>query len=170
MPDAAVRPVDKTAPADPPSLGPFLIQKPASHLGPAVRWFTDMFRGGVVRTLSPRVMIPATFVARVRAGAVVANAAPACCEALPSSFGNAVTSGISGHRLPITKVIEPGPLVDRSAAPAAMKVTGALLRLLFLACRINSRAVRAGEMDDQLEIVRHSPMMDLDSALFQRGD
>ena len=38
-----------------------------------------MFRGGVVSTLSPWVMIPATFVAWVRAGAVVASAAPACC-------------------------------------------------------------------------------------------
>ena len=79
MPDAAVRPV-RNSPSRSPSLGPFLIQKPASHLGPAVRWFTDMFRGGVVRTLSPWVIIPATFVARVRAGAVVANAAPACCK------------------------------------------------------------------------------------------
>jgi len=65
------------------------------------------------------------------------------------------------------KVIEPGPFVDRSPAPAAMKVTGAPLRLLFLACRIDSGAVRAGKMDDQLEIVRHPPMMNLDSAFFQ---
>jgi len=34
---------------------------------------------GVVFTLSPRVMIPANFVARGRAGAVVANAAPTRC-------------------------------------------------------------------------------------------
>jgi hypothetical protein len=60
--------------------------------------------------------------------------------------------------------------VDRSAALAAMKFTGALLRLLFLVCRIDSRAVRAGEMDDQLGIARHPPMMDLDSAIFQQGD
>ena len=51
-----------------------------------------------------------------------------------------------------------------------MKVTGAVRRLLFLARRVDSRAVRAGEMDDQLEIVRHPPMMDLDSIIFQRGD
>ena len=65
--------------------------------------------------------------------------------------------------------IEAGPFVDRSTATAAIKVTGALLRLLFLACRIDSRAVRAGEMDDQLQIVRHPPMMDLDSIIFQCG-
>ena len=63
--------------------------------------------------------------------------------ALPSSLGGAVTPRSCGHRLPITKVIEPGPFVDGSAAPAAMKVAGAPLRLFFLACRIDGLAVRA---------------------------
>jgi hypothetical protein len=87
--------------------------------------------------------------------------------ALPSSFGGAGTFESNGHKLPMGKVIEPGPFVDRSAALAAMKVTGAPLRLLFLARRVDSRAVRAGEMDDQLGIVRHPLMMDCDSIIFQ---
>jgi hypothetical protein len=48
-----------------------------------------------------------------------------------------------------------------------MKVTGTPLCLLFLACRIDSSAMRAGKMDDQLKIVRHPPMMNLDSPSFQ---
>ena len=66
----------------------------------------------------------------------------------------------SGYRqLPISEVIEPGPFVDRSGAHTAMKVAGVSPRLLLLARRVDSRAVRAGEMDDQLEIVAHAPMM-----------
>jgi hypothetical protein len=37
-----------------------------------------------------------------------------------------------------------------------MKVTGALRRLLLLARRVDRRAVRAGEMDDQFEIAAHT--------------
>jgi len=48
-----------------------------------------------------------------------------------------------------------------------MKVTGAPLRLFFLACRIDGLAVRAGEMDDQLAIVCHPPMMDVDWLIFR---
>ena len=59
--------------------------------------------------------------------------------------------------LPISEIIEPGPFMDRGSAHTAMKVAGVSRRLLFLARRINSRAVRAGEMDDQLEIVVHAP-------------
>jgi hypothetical protein len=81
----------------------------------------------------------------------------------------AATSANNGQRLPITKVIEAGPFVDRSTATAAIKVTGALLRPLFLACRIDSRAMRAGKMDDQLQIVRHPSNDDLDSAIPVRG-
>jgi hypothetical protein len=68
---------------------------------------------------------------------------------------------LSGYRrkLPISEVIEPGPFVDRSAAHTATKVAGVSSLLHFLAGRVNSRAVRAGEMDDQLEIVAHAPMM-----------
>jgi len=68
--------IGMTAPA--PQLGPFLIQKPASHLGPDVGWFTDMLMTRDI-LLRPWVMIRATFVPRARAGAVVASAAPACC-------------------------------------------------------------------------------------------
>jgi hypothetical protein len=57
--------------------------------------------------------------------------------------------------------------VDGGSASSAMKITGALLRLLFLTCRIDSLALRAGEIDDQLEIVRHRTMMDHDSAFRQ---
>ncbi len=59
-------------------LGPFHSEA-SLQLSPAVRCLTEVYRGGVVFTLSPRATIPANFVARVRAGAVVANAAPACC-------------------------------------------------------------------------------------------
>jgi hypothetical protein len=48
-----------------------------------------------------------------------------------------------------------------------MKITGTLLRLLFLTCRIDSLALRAREIDDQLEMVRHRTMMDHDSAFRQ---
>ena len=63
------------------------------------------------------------------------------------------------RQLPISEVIEPGPFVNRGAAHSAMKVAGVSPRLLFLPRRVNSRAVRAGEMNDQLEIVAHAPMM-----------
>ena len=49
--------------------------------------------------------------------------------------------------------------MDLSAATAAMKVAGVSPRPLFLDSRVNRRAVRAGEMDDQLGIIAHSPMM-----------
>ena len=55
--------------------------------------------------------------------------------------------------------------MDRSAAHTAPKVAGVSSPLHFLASRVNSRAVRAGEMDDQLEIVAHAPMMP-DSVFF----
>ena len=63
------------------------------------------------------------------------------------------------HRSPISEVLEPGPFVDRSAALTAMKGAGVSPRLLLLARRVDSRAVRAGEIDNQLEIVAHAPMM-----------
>jgi hypothetical protein len=45
--------------------------------------------------------------------------------------------------------MEPGPFVDRSAALTAMKGAGVSPRLFFLRRRVNTRAMRAGEMDDQ---------------------
>ena len=60
--------------------------------------------------------------------------------------------------------------MDLSAALTAMEVAGVLPRPLLLARRKDSRAARAGEMDDQSGIAAHSQMMDLDSAFFQRGD
>ena len=82
---------------------------------------------------------------------------PSCDDVLPKPAG----TFLSGYRrkLPISEVIEPGPFVDRSAAHTAPKVAGVSSPLHFLASRVNSRAVRAGEMDDQLEIVAHAPMM-----------
>jgi hypothetical protein len=62
-------------------------------------------------------------------------------------------------QFPISEIIEPGPFVDRSAALTAMKGAGVSPRLFFLRRRVNSRAMRAGEMDDQLIIVVHPPMM-----------
>ena len=73
--------------------------------------------------------------------------------------GSTLPSECRGHRLPISEVIEPAPFVDRSRAHTAMKVAGVSPRLLLLARRVDSRAVRAGEIDDQLEIVTHAPMM-----------
>jgi hypothetical protein len=60
--------------------------------------------------------------------------------------------------------------MDPSSAHTAIKVAGVSHRLFFLPRRVNRRAVRAGEMDDQFEIVRHAPMMNLDSGFFQRGE
>ena len=47
--------------------------------------------------------------------------------------------------------------MDQGAALTAMKVAGVSCRLLLLARRVNSRAVWAGKMDDQLEIIVHAP-------------
>ena len=66
---------------------------------------------------------------------------------------------LGNAKLPISEVIEPGPFVDRSAAHTAMKVAGVSPRLLFLARRVNRRALRTGKMDDQPGIGAHSPMM-----------
>jgi len=55
--------------------------------------------------------------------------------------------------------------MDGSRAYSAMKVAGVSHRLLFLRSHVNSRAMRAGEMNDQPEIVAHAPMMP-DSAIF----
>jgi hypothetical protein len=49
----------------------------AAAIGAAVRWLTDLLKGGVVCTVTP-VMIPANLMARDRTGAVTANAAPVC--------------------------------------------------------------------------------------------
>ena len=79
-----------------------------------------------------------------------------------SARSNSLTSALlSGrrHRLPINEIIEPGPFMDRSAAASAMKVAEVSPRLLLLARGVDRRAARAGEMDDQLEIVAHAPMM-----------
>jgi len=46
-------------------------------MGAAVRWLTNMLKGGVVYTVTP-VIIPANLMARDRTGAVAANAAPVC--------------------------------------------------------------------------------------------
>jgi hypothetical protein len=40
-----------------------------------------------------------------------------------------------------------------------MKVAGVSHRLFFLRRSVNSRAMRAGEMDDQLEIAAHAQLM-----------
>jgi hypothetical protein len=49
--------------------------------------------------------------------------------------------------------------MDRSAAFTAIKVAEVSLRPLFLVRRVDRRALRAGEMDDQPGIGVHSPMM-----------
>ena len=60
--------------------------------------------------------------------------------------------------------------MDRSAAVTAIKVAEVSPRPLFLARRVNRRALRTGKMDDQPGIGAHSQMMDLDSAFCQRGE
>ena len=78
---------------------------------------------------------------------------------LPTSRAGTVSSGYLRDRFPINEVVETDPFVDRRAAAAAMKVAGVLPWLLLLARGIDRRAARAGEMDDQLEIVAHALMM-----------
>jgi len=56
----------------------------------------------------------------------------------------------------MNEVIEPGPFADRRAAFTAMKGAGVSPRPLFLARRVDSRAARAGEMNDQLGIIAHA--------------
>ena len=63
------------------------------------------------------------------------------------------------HRFPISEVIEAGPRMDRSTALTAIKVAGVRPQPLLLARRVDHRAVRTGEMDDQPGIGAHSPMM-----------
>lgn len=65
----------------------------------------------------------------------------------------------SKYRLPISEVIEPAQFMDRSSAHTAMRVARVSHRLLLLARCVDSSAVRAGEMDGQLEIVAHAPLM-----------
>jgi hypothetical protein len=67
--------------------------------------------------------------------------------------GGTFPSGYRRDGFPISEVIEPGPFVDRSAAPAA-KVAAVLPRQLFLAGRINRRAVRTGEIGDHARLAR----------------
>src|SRR5258705_12312681 len=77
---------------------------------------------------------------------------------LPTSLADPL--GHDSPSLPTGKVVEPtGPFVNRGTAPAAMKVPGTVLRLLFLARRVDGWAMRAGEMDDQMKMVRHAPLM-----------
>jgi hypothetical protein len=96
------------------------------------------------------------------------NRSPEVAE-LSKSLTATVLFADRGHRFPISEVIEPGPFMNRSATRTTMKVAGVSHMLLFLARRVDRRAARAGEMDDQPGIV-HSQMMDLDSAFFQRGE
>jgi len=81
------------------------------------------------------------------------------CNCMGGSSSLASTLPSKYRQLPISEFIEPGPFVDRSAAHTASKVAGVSSWLFFLPRRVNSRAMRAGEMDDQLEFVAHAPMM-----------
>ena len=110
-----------------------------------------------------------TFVRLTQVGADLFACEQPGNRALSKSPAGTVLSGFRRHRLPISEVVEPAPLVDRSAAHPAMKAAGVPRQLLFLARRVDRRAARAGEMHDQFEIGRHPPMMDLDLAFFQCG-
>ena len=68
-------------------------------------------------------------------------------------------SSFKYHQLPISEVVEPVPFVNQSAAMTAIKGAGVSHWPFFLPRCVNSRAVRAGKVDDQLAAIVAHPQM-----------